>query len=245
MTDRTMRPPKLLIATMLVFVVSLAATSARQQGSQAVPIDGDDVGGVVSGPKGPEAGVWVIAETTQLPTRFAKIVVTDDRGRYLIPDLPKATYSVWVRGYGLVDSPKVDATPGKAVNLTAVVAPDAHAAAQYYPAGYWFSLIEGAGQVGVSGHGTVRQRHLGECAESAGIPSPAEERDVPRVPPAREQGDPGDSRGARDVLLDGAGVGAPAAVRPGRRGHDLRARQSRTRACPHDVRRLDRPHHEG
>jgi hypothetical protein len=142
MTDRTMRPPKLLIATMLVFVVSLAATSARQQGSQAVPIDGDDVGGVVSGPKGPEAGVWVIAETTQLPTRFAKIVVTDDRGRYLIPDLPKATYSVWVRGYGLVDSPKVDATPGKAVNLTAVVAPDAHAAAQYYPAGYWFSLIK-------------------------------------------------------------------------------------------------------
>jgi hypothetical protein len=142
MTDRTMRPPKLLIATMLVFVVSLAGTSARQQGGQAVPIDGDDVGGVVTGPKGPEAGVWVIAETTQLPTRFAKIVVTDDRGRYLIPDLPKATYSVWVRGYGLVDSPKVDATPGKAINLTAVVAPDARAAAQYYPAGYWFSLMK-------------------------------------------------------------------------------------------------------
>ena len=142
MTDRTMRPPKLLIATMLVFVVSLAGTSARQQGGQAVPIDGDDVGGVVTGPKGPEAGVWVIAETTQLPTRFAKIVVTDERGRYLIPDLPKATYSVWVRGYGLVDSPKVDATPGKAINLTAVVAPDARAAAQYYPAGYWFSLMK-------------------------------------------------------------------------------------------------------
>jgi hypothetical protein len=137
-----MRPPKLLIATMLVFVVSLAATSARQQGSQAVPIDGDDLGGVVTGPKGPEAGVWVIAETTQLPTRFAKIVVTDDRGRYLIPDLPKASYSVWVRGYGLVDSPKVEATPGKAMNLTAVVAPDARAAAEYYPAGYWFSLMK-------------------------------------------------------------------------------------------------------
>jgi hypothetical protein len=140
-----MRPPKLLIATILVFVVSLAAASARQQGSQAVPIDGDDVGGVVTGPKGPEAGVWVIAETTQLPTlptRFAKIVVTDDRGRYLLPDLPKAKYSVWVRGYGLVDSPKVDGTPGKALNLTAVVAPDAQAAAQYYPAGYWFSLIK-------------------------------------------------------------------------------------------------------
>ena len=64
-------------------------------------------------PKGPEAGVWVIAETTDLPTKFAKIVVTDDRGRYLMPDLPKANYDVWVRGYGLVDSAKVTAAPGK------------------------------------------------------------------------------------------------------------------------------------
>ena len=104
-------------------------------------VDADDIGGVVSGPKGPEAGVWVIAETTDLPTKFVKIVVTDDRGRYLVPDLPKASYSVWVRGYGLVDSAKVTASPGKAVNLTATVAPDAKTAAQYYPAGYWFSLM--------------------------------------------------------------------------------------------------------
>ena len=78
-----------------------------------VPIDSDDIGGVVTGPKGPEAGVWVIAETTDLPTRFAKIVVTDDQGRYVLPDLPKANYKVWVRGYGLVDSPKVTSEPGK------------------------------------------------------------------------------------------------------------------------------------
>ena len=63
--------------------------------------------------KGPEAGVWVIAETTDLPTKFVKIVVTDDRGRYVLPDLPKANYNVWVRGYGLVDSPKVQGAPGK------------------------------------------------------------------------------------------------------------------------------------
>ena len=69
------------------------------------------IGGVVTGPNGPEAGVWVIAETTDLPTKFAKIVVTDDQGRYLIPELPKAKYKVWVRGYGLVDSPKVDGEP--------------------------------------------------------------------------------------------------------------------------------------
>ena len=107
-----------------------------------MPVDADDLGGVVAGDKGPEAGVWVIAETTDLPTKFARIVVTDDLGRYLIPDLPKAGYSVWVRGYGLVDSPKVKASPGQALNLKAVTAPSPHAAADYYPAGYWFSLLK-------------------------------------------------------------------------------------------------------
>ena len=86
----------------------------RAAGSAAaVPIDADDIGGVVTGPKGPEAGVWVIAETTELPTRFVRIVVTDDRGRYLLPDLPKANYNVWVRGYGLVDSPKIKSAAGQ------------------------------------------------------------------------------------------------------------------------------------
>src|SRR5437870_313941 len=100
---------------------------------QSVRAGGDFLEGVVTGPNGPEAGVWVIAETTELPTRFVKIVVTDDRGRYVIPELPSATYTVWVRGYGLVDSPKTRSTTGKTLNLTAVVAPDAKAAAQYYP----------------------------------------------------------------------------------------------------------------
>ncbi|HJR33685.1 MAG TPA: carboxypeptidase-like regulatory domain-containing protein, partial [Gemmatimonadales bacterium] len=108
---------------------------------QTIPIDPDDIGGVVSGPSGPEAGVWVIAETGDLPTRYVKIVVTDDRGRYLLPDLPKATYSIWVRGYGLVDSPKVPSVPGRLQNLRAVPAPDPRAAAQYYPAAWWFSLL--------------------------------------------------------------------------------------------------------
>ena len=115
--------------------------SAGQTTGDSVRIDADDLGGVVTSAKGPEAGVWVIAETTELPTKFVKIVVTDDRGRYVMPDLPKASFNVWVRGYGLVDSAKVKATPGKILNLTAVVAPSARAAAEYYPAGYWFSLI--------------------------------------------------------------------------------------------------------
>ncbi|MCX7282012.1 MAG: carboxypeptidase-like regulatory domain-containing protein, partial [Alphaproteobacteria bacterium] len=108
----------------------------------APTIDGDDIGGTVSGAKGPEAGVWVIAETKGLPTKFAKIVVTDDQGRFVIPDLPSASYSVWVRGYGLVDSPKVTTTPGKTLTLKAVAAPSEAAAAHYYPALYWYAMLD-------------------------------------------------------------------------------------------------------
>ena len=138
----------LLAACLLAVVVGLSWSMSPMQtamdagAGQAVSVDDDDIAGVVTGPSGPEAGVWVIAETMDLPTRFSKIVVTDDQGRYLVPDLPDATYDVWVRGYSLVDSPKLRLEPGTTRNLTAVVAPDAAAAAQYYPAGYWLSLLE-------------------------------------------------------------------------------------------------------
>ena len=125
-----------------VLSVSVVTRASGQATSGTVPMDSDDIAGVVTGPKGPEAGVWVIAETRDLPTRHIKIVVTDDTGRYLIPDLPQATYDLWVRGYGLVDSDKVQAEPGDALDLTAVVATTARAAAEYYPALHWFALLE-------------------------------------------------------------------------------------------------------
>jgi len=128
---------------LVAFVVSLflAACQVPPSGSPGAGssprIGESDIGGVVTSASGPEAGVWVIAETTELPTKFARIVVTDDRGRYLIPSLPRASYDVWVRGYGLVDSPKVRTAPGKVLDLKAVVAQSAAAAAHYYPAIYW------------------------------------------------------------------------------------------------------------
>jgi hypothetical protein len=125
--------------TVLGVVISLAAGSALAQST--VPIDSDDIGGVVTSSTGPEGGVWVIAETNELGTRFAKIAVTDDQGRYLIPDLPGANYDVWVRGYGLVDSEKTSANPGMLIDVTATTAPDAAAAAQVYPAAYWYSMM--------------------------------------------------------------------------------------------------------
>ena len=133
-----------MVAVLFSVAALLAALPGRLSSQQAaaVRVDADDVGGMVTSAKGPEAGVWVIAETTNLPTKFAKIVVTDDQGRYLIPDLPKANYNIWVRGYGLVDSPKVRTVPGKTLNLKAVIAPNDAAAAEYYPAIYWYSMLK-------------------------------------------------------------------------------------------------------
>jgi len=130
------------IASAFRLIILLALLSFFGVGcsSPSEPIGGN-IEGVVMGDNGPEAGVWVIAETFDLPTRFAKIVVTDDEGRYLIPALPAANYTVWVRGYGLIDSPKRETQPGATLNLKAVSAPNEAAAAEYYPAGYWFSLL--------------------------------------------------------------------------------------------------------
>jgi hypothetical protein len=135
-------------------LVAGRAIVSGQAGAGAPTIDNDDIGGVVTGAQGPEAGVWVIAETRSTPTRLVKSVVTDDRGRYLVPDLPAGDYDVWVRGYGLVDSPKVQSAPGKIVNLKAVAAPDKKAAAQYYPAQYWFALLQVPGKSEFPGTGT-------------------------------------------------------------------------------------------
>jgi len=129
------------IVAAVLFAAGQTRLDAQQPVDPALRIGATDLGGVVTSARGPEAGVWVIAETTELPTKFAKIVVTDDRGRYVLPELPKATYSVWVRGYGLVDSPKARTAPGKILNLSAVVAPTAAAAAEYYPAIYWYSML--------------------------------------------------------------------------------------------------------
>ena len=119
-----------------------ASSHGAQAAGGGTRSEDGDIAGVVTGARGPEAGVWVIAETSDLPTKFAKIVVTDDRGRYVIPDLPQANYTVWVRGYGLVDSPKRRTKPGTTLNLRAMPAPNPRAAAEYFPAGYWYSLLK-------------------------------------------------------------------------------------------------------
>ena len=131
-----------LRAGMGLIVASCVAMLATQPSAQQLSRNNGYIGGTVASSQGPEAGVWVIAETQDLPTKYIKSVVTNDKGQYVIPDLPEANYDIWVRGYGLVDSPKTQSSPGNNLDLNAIVAPDAYAAAQYYPANYWYALLE-------------------------------------------------------------------------------------------------------
>jgi hypothetical protein len=116
--------------------------AARNAGASGVQVDKNSVGGVVVNSNGgkPEAGVWVIAET-KLQVPFRKIVVTDDQGRFLVPDLPDAPYELWVRGYGLRHSERVKASRGEQVKIHVANVVSPQEAAKIYPASYWTSLV--------------------------------------------------------------------------------------------------------
>ena len=225
-------------AAALALSLSAGAAQAQQpnpaQNASQVAVDSDDIGGVVIGPDGPEAGVWVIAETTDLPTtKLAKIVVTDDAGRYLVPDLPKAKYKVWVRGYGLVDSPKVDAEPGQQLNLTAVKAPNDAAAAQYYPAIYWYSMLQDSGSEPVR----RQERHPGK-SHADRVAARDQEPGLHRLPSDRAARDPDDPGGVRHRR---GRLDAPRPIRPGGGTDDQSAGRATGRGTVQIFRRLDRP----
>src|SRR5687767_11973506 len=129
-----------LVALIVAFATSMGGALQAQRAALAT--DGY-ITGVVQGASGPEAGVWVIAETKDFPTNFIKIVVTDDRGRFMLPELPAANYNVWVRGYGLVDSKPIQMKPSPtAVTLQATPAKTPQEAAKIYPGDYWLSMLE-------------------------------------------------------------------------------------------------------
>ena len=169
------------------------------------------------------------------------MVVTDDQGRYVIPDLPpKVNYKVWVRGYGLVDSPKVRAKPGQQLNLTAVPAPNAAAAAHYYPAVYWYAMLKIPPANDFGGrHRYPEGHHPGQLAP------PDEQRRLHRLPPARPGIDAHDPGSVRRIQVRRGGLGAPRRVRPDRRDDDQPACRTARRRAVQVFRRLDRPHRQG
>jgi hypothetical protein len=124
-----------------LFAVSMFDRGGALQAQRRSPQG--SIAGTVGSSRGPEAGVWVIAETRDVPTNLIKIVVTDGAGRFVVPELPDATYRVFVRGYGLVDSTPVQLKPGAAdVQLTATLAKTPQEAAKVYPGDSWLSLLE-------------------------------------------------------------------------------------------------------
>src|SRR5260221_7049462 len=130
------------VITVVLCLLPIALLQA-QRSAQNAAAAGGFITGVVQGAQGPEAGVWVIAETKDLSTNYIKIVVTDDRGRFMLPDLPNANYKVWVRGYGLVDSMPIETKPKTtALTLRATAAKTPQEAAKIYPGNYWLSLLD-------------------------------------------------------------------------------------------------------
>jgi len=129
---------------LIAWCVAARVTVGGQQNVPGLTIDKNSIGGTVVNSNGgkAEAGVWVIAETKSLPAPFRKIVVTDDQGRYLVPDLPAGTYELWVRGYGLKDSERVKGARGENVKLQVANAATPQEAAKIYPASYWTSMIQ-------------------------------------------------------------------------------------------------------
>ncbi|WP_217914824.1 hypothetical protein [Miltoncostaea marina] len=130
-----------IAATALVALAAVIAAvgcgSDDGSGGDAGVIEGT----VTSGDGTPEAGVWVVAETDSLPTKYRKIVVTNDDGKFLLPEMPEADYQVWARGYGLLDTSKVDARTGDSVELSAKVT-SPQEAAKIYPSNYFLSMFE-------------------------------------------------------------------------------------------------------
>ncbi len=133
----------LLGFVLLLGVFQWSAAGQRNAADLGIQVRANSIGGVVLNNDGgrPEAGVWVIAETKSLQVPFRKIVVTDDQARFLVPDLPKGDYELWVRGYGLKDSSRSNAALGSQVRLVVDNASSPQEAAKIYPAAYWNSLI--------------------------------------------------------------------------------------------------------
>jgi hypothetical protein len=136
-------------ACLLLLILGLAACARRDEAPREpapAAAVADFIEGRVARADGtPEAGVWVIAETASLPTPYRKIVVTDDAGRFAIPELPEAAYQVWTRGYGLADGDRAPAALGAKLDLVVTPADSAQHAASIYPASYWLSLLEPPG----------------------------------------------------------------------------------------------------
>ena len=219
----------LAIGCAAVLTASLDGTSVAQNTAPAPAIDADDIGGVVTGPRGPEAGVWVIAETTDLPTKFVRIVVTDDqRPVCRSPIFRKRTTTSGCAATVWSIRRKYRVAPGKiAESHGRRGAEMPRAAAQYYPAGYWFSLLNVPDKsefpgTGPTGNGIAPNIDAARRSGSRNVKSGR----LHGVPSARQQGDARDCQRTLGTFPTSAAAWERrAAVGTGRHADDQRAEQ--------------------
>ena len=130
-------PSRRITAVVVAALVAatLGTVGARQTAAPTVAIDADDIGGVVTGAAGPEAGVWVIAETTD-----AADALDQERRHRRSGPLP---HSRSAEGALRRLGPRLRARrlarrskrrQARRSRLKAVAAPAREAAAEYYPA---------------------------------------------------------------------------------------------------------------
>ena len=225
--------------TFAVLVVG-ASTPVRAQQSPPVSIGDTDLGGVVTGPNGPEAGVWVIAETADLPTKMVKIVVTDDQGRYVMPDLPKANYTVWARGYGLVDSAEGHHHARQDREHHRGEGAERGRGSGILSAGLLAVAHQNSGHDRIPRHRQRRQRHQSEHQVADPVPARVQDRRLLPLPRHRHQGDPHAVAGARRLQVERGCLASPHPVRSGKQGHGRDDRAVRHLPRRQDARRLDR-----
>ena len=234
-----------LIGLALFLAGSVDVTNAQQPASGAIPIDNDDLGGIVTSAKGPEAGVWVIAETTDLPTRLIKSAVTDDRGRYLLPDLPKANYRVcgaWLwSGRFAEGADRARKTPEPYRGRRAKCA----RGGRVLPGGLLVLIDAGAGQERISRQRRGREWRCANHEKPGRVAQIAEEWRLLGVPSAREQSHARAAQGPGHVLIVASCMGSPHTGRTGRQADERRAQSVRPPARVGAVRRLDRSHCQG
>ena len=224
------------LGPMLVAVV-VSGLSGCSSEAASIPIDGDDIGGTVTSAEGARSrrlghrGDRRIRDALRENRRHGRSGSLSGSG-----SAAGQLFKVWVRGYGLADSAKSDAAPGKIVNLTANVAPDAAAALRrIYPAAYWYAMMK-------------LPQAAGSCA-SAGqaqrVSDVDEEHGLRRLPSDGQSRDAHDSADARQVRLFARCMGATHSVRSGRRADDAHGDGSACRRADQISRRLDRSHRKG
>ena len=233
-------PTRMAVALGVAAAASAGLIAVLQAQSPTPRAPQGFISGTVESSKGREAGVWVIAETKELPTKFTKIVVTADDGRFVLPELPNVTYNVWVRGYGLVDSKPVPGKPGQTLNLKATLASSPAEAAKVYPANYWYSLLEvpaasefpgkGIDVNGIPATFQTQAQFVDQLKQGCQLCHQLG-NELTRIARAHE---------VAELQDQPRGVGLPREDRPARLGdgqHDAAPRAARAQ----DVRRLDRP----